>query len=282
MKHSYLILAHNDVPLLQALVSCLDDDRNDIYVHWDLKSGPIPEIATAKSGLCFIEDRVNVNWGAYSMVVAEYNLFKAACKNGPYQYYHLLSGADLPIKSQDYIHQVCDDSGNTEFIAFAEATESELDYRVQHFFLFQDSFKGAGFIKRVLRKAFVKVQDLFKYHRTDVSVRKGSQWCSVTQAFVDYILSKEDEVKKVFSHTFCPDELFIQTLCANSPFYERVKEAESEFDGNLRYIKWTDGALLPITMDDIPLLRSSDRWFARKFSGRDKDLVDAVIIMSND
>ena len=61
-----------------------------------------------------------------------------------------------------------------------------------------------------------------------------------------------------------------------------MKKAESEFDGNLRYIKWTDGALLPITMDDIPLLRASDRWFARKFSGRDKALVDAVIEMAND
>lgn len=282
MKHAYLILAHNDVQLLQVLLDCLDDVRNDIYVHWDLKSGPVPSVAAARSGLSFIADRVDVNWGAYSMVTAEFNLFNAAHKKGPYSYYHLISGADLPIKTQDYIHEVCDGSNGTEFIAFADAPQSELDYRVQHFFLFQNEFKGAGFLKRALRKAFVKVQDLVGYHRTDLNVRKGSQWCSVTQAFVEYLLSKEEEVIKLFNHTFCPDELFIQTVCANSPFMGKVNVAESEFEGNLRYIKWVDGALLPITGEDIPALKCSDRWFARKFSSKDKELVEAIKDMVND
>lgn len=282
VKHSYLILAHYDVPLLQVLLDSLDDKRNDIYIHWDLKSGPTPSVSTTNAGLSFIEDRVDVNWGAYSMVVAEYNLFKTAYEKGPYGYYHLISGVDLPIKSQEYIHQVCDNAAGTEYIAFADASMSELDYRVQHYFLFQNEFKGAGFLKRLTRKVFVKAQDMVGYHRTDVKVRKGSQWCSVTQDFVAYLLSKEADVKKMFDHTFCPDELFVQTVCANSPFMEKVKEADSEFDGNLRYIKWVDGALLPITIDDLPALKRSNRWFARKFSGKDKELVDAIKDMIND
>ncbi len=282
VKHSYLILAHNDVPLLKVLLDCLDDIRNDIYIHWDLKSGPIPAVSTTNAGLSFIEDRVDVNWGAYSMVVAEYNLFKAAYEKGPYGYYHLISGVDLPIKSQDYIHQVCDNAAGTEYIAFADASQAELDYRVQHYFLFQDEFKGAGFLKRAIRKSFILAQKMIGYHRTDAKIRKGSQWCSVTQDFVAYLLSKEADVKKMFNHTFCPDELFVQTVCANSSFMEKVKDADSEFDGNLRYIKWVDGALLPITIDDLPALKHSDRWFARKFSGKDKELVDAIIDMIND
>ena len=276
VRHSYLILAHNDVPLLQSLLDCLDDARNDIYVHWDLKAGEIPGVNTNNAGLFFIEDRVNVNWGAYSMVVAEYNLFKAANSNGPYSYYHLISGADLPIKSQDYIHEECRKMAGTEFIAFADAPQSELDYRVQHFFLYPEAFKGAGLLKRAVRKAFIKIQDLVGYRRTDVKVRKGSQWCSVTHAFVEHILTRESEVRKLFHHTFCPDELFIQTVCANSPFMDKVRKADTEFDGNLRYIKWIDGDLLPITKEDLPALRGSDRWFARKFSSKDMDLVNEI------
>ena len=33
MKHAYLILAHNEFGLLQTLISCLDDPRNDIRLH---------------------------------------------------------------------------------------------------------------------------------------------------------------------------------------------------------------------------------------------------------
>lgn len=67
----------------------------------------------------------------------------------------------------------------------------------------------------------------------------------------------------------------------NSPFKDKVKEAGSEFDGNLRYIKWVDGELLPITMGDLSALKQSDRWFARKFSVQDTVLVNEIKEMIN-
>lgn len=59
-KHAYLILAHNDVPLLQTLVRCLDDSRNDIFIHWDAKSGALPSLETEHSRLKFLDRRINV------------------------------------------------------------------------------------------------------------------------------------------------------------------------------------------------------------------------------
>ena len=47
---------------------------------------------------------IKVYWGDISLVKVEYLLFESALSHGPYAYYHLLSGTDLPIKSQDYIH----------------------------------------------------------------------------------------------------------------------------------------------------------------------------------
>lgn len=276
VKHSYLILAHDDAVLLQVLLNCLDDPRNDIYIHWDLKSGSIPFVKTVKSKLFWIQDRVAVNWGAYSMVVAEYALFKLAIKNGPYEYYHLLSGTDLPIKSQDYIHSECEKMAGTEFIAFANPPQSEIDYRVQHYFLFPEEFKTGSIVKRSFRKLYLKYQDLTHKKRTDVSVRKGSQWCSLTHSFVKYLLEREAFVKETFTNTLCPDEMFIQTVCANSPFMQKVKEASTEFEGNMRFIKWEKGELLPIEETDIPDIKVSDRWFARKFSSKDKELIEQI------
>lgn len=278
--HAYLILAHNDAELLKTLVNCLDDARNDIYIHWDAKSGKVPELRTKNARLYVLDERIKVSWAGFSMVKAEYLLFKEAFKNGPYAYYHLLSGADLPIKSQDYIHQECDRMAGTEFIAFADVPQSEIDYRVQHFFLFPEKFKGAGIVKKAIRGICLIAQDLDGYRRTEVTVKKGSQWCSVTQAFVEYLLSKEEEVGRIFNHTFCPDELFVQTVCYNSDFYNNVKKTDSEFDGNLRFIKWENGELLPIEENDLEKMTESDRWFARKFSGTDRKLIDKVLVLS--
>ena len=280
MKHAYLILAHNDVPLLESLVASLDDARNDIYIHWDAKSGENPHLQTVKSSLFFLEDRVDVRWAGFSMVEAEYLLFKAAFKNGPYGYYHLLSGVDLPIKSQDYIHADCERMAGTEFIGFADTPQFEIDFRVQHRFLFSEEFRTNSILKKVIRSLDLKFQDITHKRRTDIPVKKGAQWCSVTNDFVECLLGQEPFVRKTFENTFCPDELFIQTVCFNSPFMGKVNNVTSEYESNMRYIKWVNGELLPIEETDLPCLRSSDRWFARKFSSSSKGLIDKVVQLS--
>lgn len=37
MKHAYLIMAHHEFEVLGKLVQALDDERNDIYIHFDKK-----------------------------------------------------------------------------------------------------------------------------------------------------------------------------------------------------------------------------------------------------
>ena len=235
---------------------------------------------TESARLFMLGQRVNVNWAGYSMVQAEFILFRKAFANGPYAYYHLISGADLPIKSQDYIHAECERLQGTEFVAFAPATKAEVDYRVQHWFLFPEDFRSKNLVKKGLRYLFLAAQDLLRTRRTDITVKKGSQWCSLTQGFVSYLIAQESQVRNLFTHTFCPDELFIQTVISNSPFADKVKTAPSEFDGNMRYIKWKDGELFPIVKDDLADLRQSDKWFARKFSSQDKSLLEVFVSMS--
>ena len=280
MKHAYLILAHADVPLLETLVRSIDDSRNDIYIHWDAKSGDIPSIDVKESQLVFLNERIDVSWAGFSMVEAEYLLFKKAYNNGPYEYYHLVSGADLPIKTQDYIHSECEKMAGTEFIAFADASQKEIDFRTQHYFLFSEEFRTKNVFKRALRFLYLKYQDVTHKKRSDITFRKGSQWCSLTQDFVGYLLSQEESVRKTFTHTFCPDEMFVQTVCFNSPFMENLKKASSEFDGNMRFIKWEKGELLPIEDKDLTSLKESDKWFARKFSSSDPALIENVIKLS--
>lgn len=106
VKHAYLIMAHADWDLLKTLVSLLDYELNDIYIHIDAKvqDESIPAIVCSRSNLYVLERRIPVEWGDISQIEAEYLLFEAAYNNSHYSYYHLLSGVDLPIKTKEHIY----------------------------------------------------------------------------------------------------------------------------------------------------------------------------------
>lgn len=101
-KHAYLIIAHNKFEQLKMLCEMLDFEQNDIYMHIDAHVTDFdadsfrPSLRHSKMKFA---ERTRVNWGGYSQIQAELNLLKAAANSGEdYSYYHLLSGADLPLR----------------------------------------------------------------------------------------------------------------------------------------------------------------------------------------
>ena len=105
-KHAYLVLCHTNFQQLFILLELLDDARNDIYLHIDKKvRGYSPaeiESHLKQSKLVFVKP-MKVSWGGDSLMKAEMRLLTEATKT-PHQYYHLISGLDLPLKTQDEIH----------------------------------------------------------------------------------------------------------------------------------------------------------------------------------
>lgn len=103
-------MAHNNFYILEKLLLLLDDPRNDIYIHIDKKIsdfnfGYFQNLCKA-SKVRYPQKRINVRWGTQSLVITELLLYKTAVAYESYQYYHLLSGVDLPLKSQHEIHQL--------------------------------------------------------------------------------------------------------------------------------------------------------------------------------
>lgn len=268
MKHAYLILAHSSKILLKELIQALDDDRNDIYVHLDKKAKfDISDITTEHSSLYILPKRLDARWGDYSIVEVELLLMSEASLKFPYSYYHFLSGVDFPIANQNDIHDFFEIHKGKEFIGFASHTpKAELNWRSQHFFLFPRLFKSDNLFVRLVRRLFAEVQTFLGYRRYPNEVKKGCQWCSITNDLVKYLLSNKSLIKKYFSHTYCPDELVIQTLTWNSPFRNRVYNLEDEFMGCLRYINWDGGVIHLMDNEDPKKMVQSDCFFARKFS----------------
>ena len=118
-KHAFLIIAHKDDKNFRTLLSLLDDERNDLFIHMDKKNRDynIKMIESfVKHANVFHAKRYKVFWGSFSMVKAELSLLQKATREGTYEYYHLVSGNDLHIKSMDFIHRFFDEHKGSEFI----------------------------------------------------------------------------------------------------------------------------------------------------------------------
>lgn len=281
--HAYLILAHNEFEILQLLIQAIDDERNDIYIHFDKKVKELPVLNVKHAGLHVIADRVDVRWADASMLEAEFILFETAVKNREYDYYHLLSGVDLPLKSQDEIHRFFADNRGKEFIGFYQGDATELiKRRVNYYHLFPSNFretKGvANTTRRIIRAAFLRFQQLFGLKRNkNIEFKKGTQWISVTHDFVKYLISQKEKAAKIYRYSFCSDELLAQTICWNSPFRNKLYDITDEGRGCMRHIGWKNNQLAEYSMEDLETLQQSEAMFARKFSSKHIDIAKRLL-----
>ncbi len=289
-KHAYLIIAHNEFEILKLLIASLDDIRNDIYIHFDAKCRELPLLKCIHSNLYIIPNRIDVHWGDYGIVKTEILLFEYAYvmqkKTGVlYKYYHLISGVDIPLKNQDYIHDFFNQHFGKEFLGFFQGDlQQELRKKIQLYHLFPETFskKRSLNIKSIVRALFCRFQLLVNYKRNkDIELVRGTQWVSVTNDFVEYLLSKKEEIYQRFHHTFCADEIYKHTLCWNSPFKERLYNSNNEANGCMREINWviteTDSYLPSFTMFDYKRLKNSPMLFARKFDSTNIDIVKRIL-----
>lgn len=283
MKHAYLIIAHNAFDLLQTLIDCIDDERNDIFLHIDKKVAMLPRIHVEKSGLQFVDRRQDVRWGDLSMVEAEMVLLEAAVSHGPYQYYHFLSGVDMALKSQDYIHAFCDRNDGKQFIGYTltEMTP-ELRRRMQYWHLFPRHFSKKRNAYGLVRALVLRVQMGLGIRRNrGVEFRKGTQFASITDSFARFVLSRRDWVRKTFTHTFVPDESVFQTLGWMPEFRDTLYNTESDPQGCMRAICWrANGQDIDWGEADYDFLASCPAFFGRRFNSSDPEFLKKIIALS--
>lgn len=95
MKHAILMLVHENVELINKLITLYPKDF-DIYIHIDASCNiEIKDITPVKS----IIKKVSCEWGKMSLVYATLELIKEA--GNRYDWYHLVSGSCLPLSGFD-------------------------------------------------------------------------------------------------------------------------------------------------------------------------------------
>ena len=283
IKHAYLILAHHEFDILGRLLIALDHEQNDIFIHVDRKVGTLPQLATRFAHLYVLEERIDVRWGDVSVIEAELLLFEEAQKRGPYGHYHLLSGVDMPLRSQAEIHTFFNNHAGKLFIGFSAGDQSEqITRKVRRYHLFPRHFRTVsgttGSIRRVIRFLGLRLQFLFAvYRHRAINFKKGTQWVSVTEPFVSYVLTQKKHILAQYKMTFCADGIVLQTLCWNSSFRADIYDVALEGTGSQRLIRWKDNVLHDWGNDDFDELISANYMFARKFNSSQIEIVDRLL-----
>lgn len=293
MRHAFLIIAHNNWWQLKQLIQLLDAQNHDIYIHIDKKSKNFQKEdfsnISRKSQVYFFQE-YEVYWGGFSQVQVELFLFEKAQKN-QYDYYHLISGADLPLKNNQKIDEFFAQHKGIEFIQYDEQklkNDPEISRRTKYYHFLQNyrrryPQKWRNDIFTFFERILLVMQIVFRINREkdlDWKIKYGSQWVSITNDLVEEIISQKEKIKKVFSYTNCADELFIQTIAFNCGFKDKICQPGNKMTGNVRFIDWTrgkNGNPYTFTSQDKDLLLESKNLFARKFSEDiDKNIIQII------
>lgn len=286
-KHAYLIEAHKYGKQLITLLQMLDDEHNDIYLHIDKKTKNFPfkliEGTCSKSSVYFTA-RYNVQWGGFSQIKAELALLSAATKNRDYDYLHLISGDDLPIKKQVQIREFFENNSGKEFVCF-DSNVFNAEYRVYYRYFLQE-FIGKStknklsFVLSKIQAATVKIQKKCSIKRNqDIEFRKGPNWFSITNDLARYIVGCEKEIIKRYRFSKCADEVFLQTIVYNSPFYQNVYSLDysNPCHSMVRAVDWKRGNPYVFRKDDFDELMDREELFARKFDENiDYDIIEMI------
>ena len=265
-KIAIMLLVHKNEEQVNRLIKHLAHDFA-IYVHIDrrssLKINPHENV--------FVYQKYKTYHGSFNQIIATLFLLEAAFKQG-HERYLLISGQDLPIKTNAQIEQFFVNNNN-EYVEFAKIPRidgwPDMENMTNYFPNF--SPKKMNFGQKVVWQLFYRFS-LLRPRKLDYDFYGGANWTNYTHACVTKIftyLQENPAYIKRYRWTNCADEIFYQTILA------QIKEINI-IDDQQRYVDWSAGGLNPKTLllEDFDKIIKSDKLFARKFDVA----VDAQVI----
>lgn len=282
-KHAYLIMAHNNFSQLKKLLRSLDYVDNDIYLHIDKKTKDIPfydlKSVVRQSQMSFIK-RISVYWGHSSQIKCELNLLTAALSGGEYDYFHLISGVDLPLKPQEDIHRFFDEHSGKQFLQIGGGNDPFCRINSVHFRPHQYFSKPLRYLESAINHFHVDRGEGKLKALGRSKLVKTANWFSITGDCAKYVVSQRKEILRFVRFSLCADELFVGTLLYGTKYWDEIYKNEPSSDGHMRFIDWIHEGPKPhvFTMTDQQRLDESNLLFARKFDERvDSQIIDYIV-----
>lgn len=229
--------------------------------------------------------------GGVTQIQAELGLLACATDRRKYAYYHLLSGMDLPLKSQTDIHSFFENNSGKNFVNFSGMKKNE---RAQYYWFpeMYDVISHPKF-RALVQKADmlqVGVQKRFRVNRLKkqklVTFNHGANWFSITDELARELVKYKEQFLREFQHSYCCDEVFIQSYIISNPrwletLYKPI--SYNGFESIARCIDWNRGSPYTWRKEDYSALIQSDYLFARKFDETvDNEIVERIFKYVNE
>jgi len=313
MQINYIILTHKSPTQLERLIAKLDDEGATFFVHIDLKTNIEQFKYLQKENVIFLEDRVDVAWGDFTIVQATLNAMKSVVAHKNNGYTILLSGQDYPIKSKKEIKEYFSKNQGADFIDSARIetvwgryrertvarkinfSSKKKDFSVIYSIfdirsLFELCILGYNILKFFIHSPLKNYKKLFtaliSKRKVPISTQYGGwAWWAFQYTTVEGILEiieKREDIIDYYKECLLPDEMFFQTLIHLIPNYKvNIKEP-------ITYVNWGKGkAVSPITFDESNLeellQQPENKLFARKFDIEQKGtgILDRIDKLTN-
>lgn len=300
MKIAYLILAHTDAPQLGRLVRTLAGKETGIFVHIDKKSDETPFRRECEGidDVYFVEKRIDVKWGGYSIVKAEIYLLRTALESGAhYDRFMMISGTCYPLWSNARLMEYWAVHPDEERILCYNMTRCAQPKKVRQritTYHFRDLPLRSPLLRHYIIGGLMHIMNhcpIRKRAQVTIDgarrdVYAGSQWWSFTRPCAEYVLDKIDtnsHLQRYFRTAFAPEEIIFHTIIAASPFREHaILREDGVYPGLARatithYIIYDERGQHTFTADDYDTLVASDRMFCRKVvTGASDELVRRI------
>ena len=283
MKHAYLIMAHGSWRVLEKQLRLLDSGFNDFYIHIDKKAQDVPDIGSwlSKSGVWHTEP-MDVKWADYSMVECLLRLIKAAVGRGGYSYFHVISGADMPLKPAEEIYRFFESSGKN-FVGFDKGHRVLKSAKYYHPAVEWSCYRRHKLLKGIDR-GFEYVQaavGINRLRREEWEIKHGWNWVSMRPELAQAVLDNEEKLQRIFHKTIAPDEMTVQTVAFNCGFMDELYDLDVQ-KGGMRRVDWQRGTPYVWgsepgkTESDFDELMSCSYMFARKFDEAHMEIVEKI------
>lgn len=283
---------------------------HDVVVHHDFSQQPGFNLHGRNTR--FVPDPVKTGWGVWGFTEGIFHLMRHCLKSSDFEYFQLLSPTCLPIKPVRQFQQSLIESrfdANIDVIELAADTDALMNYGMRafspndsmRFRILKCCFKyyyGLDWhskqranlqlrIRGSTRPAFgtsvceFLVQSAQKgYLGGSLLTRRlrpfvGGVWFGAQREVCEYLVDQFDraDVYDGFSKLFLAEEIIIPTLLANADF--------ELGPSNHLVNRFTEGNPNWLEPEDMTMLASTDRYFARKFPNNiDAEVRQAALEMS--
>lgn len=276
MNKLFAITCHKlTQPLIHTVKYLSSFDENTILIHVDKKTD-INIFSILKSpNVHIVPNRIEVTWGHVSQIISVIELMRFSLEVN-YEFFFLLSGDDIPIKSNEQLNIFLRKFFGYNFINYQDRVnytnpEDRVKYNYPDFFyLRKKTFitKAKKFFVYKARNPFYRNKRFFSMKYKVPKMYKGTNWFGLKKCTVKYIIKYLDLnpwYLDLFERSICGDEIFFHTIIKTNKNLS-LFDCPNYSNKALRYIDWYSGPEYPriLNENDKHKIKASKNFFARK------------------